>query len=302
MRKLYLLMIGSILLLVLMAGCAGEKQKDMHQPYLGKKPPGMTPLPFAPEILSASGKNEYNLYSSLFFTPDGKQVYFTTRELPVSPVYNLTIRYMIEINGQWSEPMVAPFSGQYSDRVEWLSDDGQRLYLTSDRPLDNSGQALPTRNYYVITKTAAGWSPPRLVSNPGDFHERDGDVYMAGDFGDSRGGIDIYKIAKVDGRHAAPLSLGEPINGPGDQFFPLVPKDGSWVIFSHNLNDNVKTKGLYLSFNLGDNKWSQPVYLKDKFGFPGLCAALSPDEKYLFIVNPDDGVYWVDAKVLETFR
>ena len=302
MKKICLLAVGSFLIMAVLFGCSGDKPGDTHQPYLGMKPPGMTPLPFAPKILSVSAKYGFNLHSGLFFTPDGKQVYFTTQELPVKLGYSLTTRYMIEVNGQWSEPMTAPFSGQYSDRVEWISADGQRLYISSARPLDNSGQALPNRNYYVLTKSAAGWSPPRRVGNPGDFSEKDGDVYMSGDFGDSKGGVDIYKLAKVDNRHTSPVNLGEPVNGPGDQFFPLVPKDGRWIIFSYSLNDDIKTKGLYLSFNLGDNKWSQPVYLKDKFGFPGFCASLSPDEKYLFIVNPEDGVYWVDAAVLEQFR
>jgi len=304
MRKLF--PIAVILILTVIAGCAGDKGdvpgKDAHKPYLGKKPPGMTPLPFAPKIFSTSGKYEFNLYSSLFFTPDGKQVYFTTQELPVKLGYSLTVRYMMEINGQWTEPRVASFSGQFSDQMEWLSADGQRLYFSSSRPPDNSDKALPNRKYYMTTKTVYGWSPPQLVSNPGDFHKNDGDIYMSGDFGDSRGGVDIYKISKENNRHSAPVNLGEPVNGPGDQFSPLAARDGSWIIFSHNLDDDFSTKGLYLSFRQENNQWSQPVYLKDKFSFPGFSASLSPDGKYLFLVNQGEGVYWVDAAVLETFR
>ena len=51
-----------------------EKFPVLKGPYLGQKPPGLTPEVFAPGIISKAG---FHLHSSLAFSPDGRKVYFT---------------------------------------------------------------------------------------------------------------------------------------------------------------------------------------------------------------------------------
>ena len=85
-------------------------------PYLGQKPPGMTPEIFAPGIISTERK-EFAITISL----DGR-AYFFTRKLNVN-----TIVMSNEVNGKWSEPASANFSGKYFDFEPLFTPDNNRI-------------------------------------------------------------------------------------------------------------------------------------------------------------------------------
>jgi len=62
--------------LLVAAVTTNAQQKDFPRlagPYLGQKPPGMTPEIFAPGIVSS----EHQEHSSLAFSPDGNYLFFT---------------------------------------------------------------------------------------------------------------------------------------------------------------------------------------------------------------------------------
>ncbi|MGZ4808271.1 MAG: TolB family protein, partial [Thermoanaerobaculia bacterium] len=63
-------------------------------------------------------------------TPDGRTIYFD-RSIPRSVLYVICVSHLV--NGRWTAPEVAPFSGQYRDSDPVLSPDGKRLYFASDR-------------------------------------------------------------------------------------------------------------------------------------------------------------------------
>ena len=90
-------------------------------PYLGQKPPGMTPEVFAPGIIS-TGYWEANAV----FSPNGKELYYQLGGTPF-PV----ILMMAEKDGRWTKPQVAPFSGHMFEGYD-ISPDGKRMFVTSD--------------------------------------------------------------------------------------------------------------------------------------------------------------------------
>ena len=58
--------------LILIIGCAQKEDFPVHKgPYLGQKPPGMTPEVFAPGIIST----EHKEHSTLAFSPDGTEIF-----------------------------------------------------------------------------------------------------------------------------------------------------------------------------------------------------------------------------------
>jgi len=63
----------------------------------------MTPELFAPGIVS-TGYDE----RTAAFTPDGKELYYVLWGAPHG-----VILCMKEVNGRWTRPEVAPFSGRY---------------------------------------------------------------------------------------------------------------------------------------------------------------------------------------------
>ena len=93
----------------------------LEGPYLGQKPPGMTPEIFASGIISTGHYEQGNSFS-----PDGKAFYYTL----VGPRFGITL-FMQMQHGRWSKPQTAPFSGKYNDYYPYYSPDGKRLYFVS---------------------------------------------------------------------------------------------------------------------------------------------------------------------------
>ncbi len=80
-------------------------QEDSFK-YFGEPLPGTETKPFAQHIFG-------NNVSCIGFTPDGKEVYYV-EDTPELPDYNV-IKFMKVIEGKWSKPEIAPFSGVYRD-------------------------------------------------------------------------------------------------------------------------------------------------------------------------------------------
>src|SRR5206468_9307685 len=66
------------------------------------------------------------------FTPDMKTIYF----LKDSPDFFFWTIFVSDFqDGRWSEPRVAPFSGQYKDADPFITADGSKLFFISNRPV-----------------------------------------------------------------------------------------------------------------------------------------------------------------------
>jgi hypothetical protein len=64
-----------ISMIVFFTLCAGQQEKNSpvrEGPYLGQKPPGMSPEVFAPGIISS----EKGVHSSPVFSPDGQYLFY----------------------------------------------------------------------------------------------------------------------------------------------------------------------------------------------------------------------------------
>ena len=82
-------------------------------PYLGQKPPGMIPEPYAQKLLP----DKYWWHSTPPFSPDGKEVYFSV--FIKSEAYSERIMYMRMENEHWTSPKVAPFSEYFEGVPYW---------------------------------------------------------------------------------------------------------------------------------------------------------------------------------------
>jgi hypothetical protein len=108
-------------------GCARQDSFPLIEgPYLGQKPPGMTPELFAPGLVSR-GFHEH----SLTISPDGKEMFFVMADAGYS-VYR--IGYLRSENDAWAVPQLAPFSSDHHDFGPTFAPDGRRLYFASSRP------------------------------------------------------------------------------------------------------------------------------------------------------------------------
>ena len=86
-------------------------------PYLGQKPPGMTPEVFAPGVVSRDG-----IQMKLTMTADGSEILYTERD-PATNAVSFIIRR--RTGDSWSEPVVLPYSREYMEIEPSLSPDGK---------------------------------------------------------------------------------------------------------------------------------------------------------------------------------
>jgi hypothetical protein len=247
-----------------------------------------TPLPhatlFAPGIISTG---DYE--SHAIFTPDGREMYF----LKMAPNFSRwTIFVSHHRDGRWSEPEVAPFSGQYQDADPYITADGKHFYFISDRPVEAGGERQSHHDIWVMDKTESGWSAPRHLPAPvnrdADSYYpivlKNGTLYFGSQRRDSNGLGDIYRAVPQKNSTYAVENLGPPVNTSAGEYEAFVTEDEQLLLLAATRRpDSLGDYDLYLSHKQGDGKWSEPVNLGPEINSTAreLSPKLTPGGKYL---------------------
>jgi ankyrin repeat protein len=288
----------------------GADKSDLRFPllegdYLGQKPPGNGSEVFGLGIMSSV----WGLHSTAIFSHDGNEAYWAPMMTFPGTVYSKGgLLMMRRVDGRWTPPVWAPFSGpDFDDDVPFFSPDGTRLYFISRRPLPGETEAGGEKIWFV-DRTASGWSEPRPL-DPGvnaiDKHwqfsvDGKGDIYFAGRAAGGLGGTDIYRARAIEGGYERPVNVGAPINAPGIDDTPFIAPDGSYLLFSREFD-------LWASFRNDAGAWTEPVRLGPEVNSPSieLCPVVTADGKYLFFLSQRDGeshAYWARADIIEKAR
>lgn len=90
----------------------------------GSPSPWPKPQVFAPGVVSGPAND-----GSPAFSPDGNTIFFTRSAANWSAIVESH-----KIRGQWSHPILAPFSGEWSDSSPAMSPDGNYLVFETKRP------------------------------------------------------------------------------------------------------------------------------------------------------------------------
>lgn len=283
-------------------GSAAEADPPLQGPYLGQKPPGPTRATFAPGFVS-TGARELNAT----FTPDGDELFFTRRIDE-----RMTLMVTRRVDGFWTPPAVAGFSGVFADVDPFVSRDGTRLYFSSKRPLTGGGEEKDADLWFVERQSGGGWGEPRHLSElatagKDDYYTSvsdEGDLYFS-IFGSDRKG-DIYRARRKESGFGATEKVGAPISTEATEHDPYIAPDGSYLIFTSDRPGGRGSGDLWISFVAPDGTWGEPVNMSE-VNSPGydFCAMVSPDGRYLFLtssVGRENDVFWVDAEVIEELR
>jgi hypothetical protein len=196
--------------------------------------PMSEPTVFAPGVISTG---DYEVCPQ--FSPDGKTFYFV-KSTPDANFWTIVVSR--SENGKWSAPVVAPFSGQYSDADEFITADGKRMFFISRRPVsaDISPNAAGKLDIWLMYKTASGdWSEPKNLGTPVNSEgseyfptlTKESALYFGSGRKGGKGGIDLYRSRFINGKYAEPENLGDAINTNFDEYEPFIAADESFLIF-----------------------------------------------------------------------
>ena len=299
--KRIIIIVGSMISIVLiLIICTPQSEFPVLKGlYLGQEPPGIKPDIFAPGIISLDDRYELNSE----FSPAGDEFYFelstTTPEEKKQGIYFYVIMVSRLVDGVWTKPVMAPFSGEYATMDHYFSPDGNRLYFTSDRP--NSLESTPKNNIWYVQRTDDGWSEPSMVGPPVYSPEiRQGQVALAANGSMVfRTGDDLFYSKFLDGQFTEPVLLPETINSPYAESKPYIAPDERFLIFvRYDMPESIDGgRGMYISFRKEDGTWTPAR----NTGIIGSLPKFSPDGEIFFFSRGGD-IYWVDADVIYNLK
>lgn len=317
-------------------GQADEVAEEFYEltgDYLGQELPGMNPKLFAPGIVS-TGLSERDMA----ITPEGDEIYFSG---VIGANHNFSAILVVKrVEGRWSKPEVAPFSGHYMDLEPAISPDGQRFFFLSNRPLPGSSEPLGGEDIWVMERTAGGWSEPSNLGPPvnseaAEFFPsvtRDGTLYFTRR-GEGRSET-IFRSRFIGGAYSEPEELGPEVNSGQTQFNAFIAPDESYlVVCVWGRDDSLGGVDYYVVFRSADDVWSEPLNLGDGINMAEgseWSPYVSPDGEYFFFMssrstieeghspdrldyedmqrlhslpmNGNSDIWWVDSGVISRLR
>lgn len=309
-------------------GCSSQSSQDTSTEfpeltgiYLGQSEPGLSPEIFAPNIIS-TGKSEINAC----FSPDFSEFLYTI----ITDDDKYVIMTMSYLEGKWTKPKVASFSGTNSDADPFITADGKWLYFVSKRNALDSKKIKEDWDIWRVEKVGNKWSNPQKLggdinSNTNDIYPsltKDGTLYYSSGKDAGNDNNDLYYALSNGNGFEPSVRLNDSINThwEGDVF--ISPDEDYIIYWSSGRPD----KGLYISFN-NNGEWTLPIRMNEEINKTGneFCPIVSPDGKFFFFTsdrtignkdsnksffsssnkNPGNGkndIYWVSASIIEEYR
>jgi len=231
------------------------------------------------------------------FTPDGNTVYFMRGTDNGAAVVSSR-----RVDGHWSAPVVAPFSGHWRDGDPAMAPDGSFLVFASNRPLEPNGAALDAvrkgqrlvgqgMNLWRVERKGDGWGEPvRLpdavnscTSTFAPSIAADHSIYYIGCAPD---GVLRPLHTTVEHDHYQPpivVAVGDKDAQIRDV---AIAPDRSFMVFSIK-HDPQQPYRLAISFHTADN-WSTPEDLGDRVNgdTPSMGSQLGCDHRTLYFSSP----------------
>lgn len=252
-------------------------------PYIGQKPPGLTPEVFAPGIIST----EHHEWGAIF-SPDMKEFYFSRRNNKSGKDSHFVLK---SENSRWHESEVEPGVGGS------ISPDGKTMFFA---------------NQYR-ERTDEGWSEFKSLGAAFDnidimrLTASSKGTYVFDEF--AKDGNFVLRYSRlVNGEREAPKPLSKEINTGKQNVHPFIAPDESYILWDSKRDDGYGGSDIYVSFRQENGSWGTAINLGDKVNTSTSQRGgyVTPDGKYLFFMSPAStgkgDMFWVDAQIIETLR
>jgi hypothetical protein len=252
--------------------------------------PLITVAPDAPALFTPGDHGDA---VSPAFTPDGHTVYFMR-----GTDQGASVMVSRRVNGQWSAPVVAPFSGHWRDGDPSMAPDGSFLVFASNRPATREGQPIDAvrkgkvfkgqgMNLWRMDRKGDGWSEPvRLPdvvnacnSTFAPSIAQDGSIYYIGCAPD--GVLRPLRTAYEKGSYQKPYVVAVGDKQAQIRDVAIAP-DRSFMVFSIKV-DPKQPYRLAIAFHTAQN-WSTPEDLGDAVngGTHSMGSQLGCDHRTLY--------------------
>jgi len=274
--------------LLLLATMTSHAQPDSFPrlvgPYLGQKPPGTEPEIFAPGVISTRDLIELNST----WSPDMKEFYFARSQTMESEwTANFSIWFTQELNGEWTEPRMAPFSGVYRDVYPSISRDGSHMIFYR-----MSNENIKTRKgSWIAKRTGNGWDEPQFFLDAYCLNTNDFKTFYFTTEKDDAGNNDLGVFTYSNGEIVGMKNIESDLNSEGDEGHGVISPDGDYLLFDRSSGNS------FVSFRQEDGIWGSAWDLNAQYFMP----SLSPDGKYIFFTRDRD-IYWVSTDIIERLR
>lgn len=294
-----------LILLIFTFGASHTLKKSikfpvLRGPYLGQKPPGMTPKIFAPGIISTDMSE-----GSSGFAHNGTVFVFQRFIDRKCHTYIMRLK-----NNQWSPPALIPFWKQLIHNGDFvLSPDDRTMFYQVKTEISGRLDSdiwkveLPGREWGARSRLPA----PINTSYDESFASQasDGTLYF---FSRRPGGVgqsDLYIAQCKNGVYADPINL-KVLNTQYHEWDPYIAPDQTYLIFCSAKPGGFGQDDLYISFKNTENQWGDPIHLDRRFNSPRSenRPYITHDGKYFFFTSYRRGnrdIYWVDAKIIKEF-
>jgi Tol biopolymer transport system component len=236
------------------------------------------------------------------FSPDGKTCFFTKRTPATisSSTYVICSSHLVD--GKWTEPAIASFSGKYKDFNPFIAPDGSKLFFISNRP--GPGKTTPDGDIWMAPKKGEGWGEPENIGVPVNTPgwelscavTANGSIYFIS-LNTITGKQGLYRSLQVDGKYRTPEYIGDSVINFEDASDIYVSPDEKFLLFSSKFRSDVLTSGngasasyprsdLYISFN-DNGKWTTPKNAGNPINSTAeeTNPSISPDGKTLFFTS-----------------
>jgi hypothetical protein len=157
---------------------------------------------------------------------------------------------------------IASFSGNHDDIEPFFAPDQERLFFSSNRPVNDS-DTIPDYNIWYVERMGADWGQPIVLGDSVNTPEgnefypsvsANGNLYFTASY--ERRLEFIWKSEWKDDYYTAPVKLDSGVNSSRYQFNAWISPDESLIVFSSfGRDDGFGGGDLYVSRKDSIGKW-----------------------------------------------
>lgn len=209
----------------------------------------------------------------------------------------LRLYYTKMVDAEWMAPQLAPFAEDIRVERPVFSPDGNTLYF--ERYREPAHESNP--DIYAVYRTDEGWSEPEpvspLINTPAVERlycvTSDGSMYFSRNL--MRSDEEVLVSRFVNGAFTEPEKLGEAYNSEAPELAIVLGPNEEYMLTA--VINAQHTSDLCISYRKADGTWTERI--KTPF-YCGGFLALSPDGKYLFMLN--EAICWVSTSFVDDLK